>query len=139
MCNYFSIGIESRIGLGFDKHRTGSAFCNDLWYTWEGFKKMFCCSRTKKIRDIVEKVTTKVDGEEKIIFATDPKTTDAESLLRGNPVSLVCTNINSMMGGRANMWKSGQGKDLGLSDKQGQAIKHADVNHLSDFSSHNDD
>lgn len=59
--------------------------------------------------------------------------------LNGNPVSLVCTNINSMMGGRANMWKSGSGKDLGLSDKEGKVLRPADANHLSDFSSHDDD
>lgn len=32
MCNYFSIGIESRIGMGFDKKRTGSACCNKTKY-----------------------------------------------------------------------------------------------------------
>ena len=26
------------------------------------------------------------------------------SFLGGNPVSLVCTNINSMLGGRADLW-----------------------------------
>jgi hypothetical protein len=30
MCNYYSIGVESRIGLGFDKQRTGSKLCNDI-------------------------------------------------------------------------------------------------------------
>lgn len=30
MCNYFSIGVESRIGVGFDRYRTKSAFLNKL-------------------------------------------------------------------------------------------------------------
>ncbi len=139
MCNYFSIGIESRIGLGFDKHRTSSAVCNKMWYTWEGLKKMCCCSSTKKIRDVVKSVTAVENGKEELIFTTDPKSTDPVHRLRGNPVSLVCTNINSMMGGRANMWKSGSGKDLGISDKDGKVMRHADANHLSDKSSHDDD
>jgi diacylglycerol kinase (ATP) len=139
MCNYFSIGIESRIGLGFDKHRTSSAWANDMWYTWEGLKKMCCCSSTKKIRDVIDRVTSLENGQEELIFTTDTKTSDAVHRLSGNPVSLVCTNINSMMGGRTNMWRSGQGKDLGISDKEGKIFKHKDANHLSDFSSHDDD
>jgi diacylglycerol kinase (ATP) len=48
MCNYFSIGVESRIGLGFDKRRTGNVCCNKFFYFTEGLKKMFgCCCLTK--------------------------------------------------------------------------------------------
>ena len=43
------------------------------------------------------------------------------------------------MGGRANMWKSGHGKNLGISDKEGKVYRHQDANHLSDKSSHDDD
>ena len=100
---------------------------------------MCCCSSTKKIRDVVDCVTALENGKEELIFTTDPKSTDPVHRLRGNPVSLVCTNINSMMGGRANMWKSGSGKDLGISDKDGKVVKHKDANHLSDKSSHDDD
>lgn len=57
MCNYFSIGVESRIGLGFEKLRTNSAFCNKTCYVWEGFKKMCCVTNTPKIRDVVDYVT----------------------------------------------------------------------------------
>ncbi len=73
MCNYFSIGIESRIGLGFDKKRTSSVFVNKMYYGWEGIKKMCFAGQTKKIRDIVDYMTTldKETGKEKIIFASD--------------------------------------------------------------------
>jgi diacylglycerol kinase (ATP) len=100
MCNYFSIGIESRIGMGFDKNRTSSVFCNKFYYGWEGIKKMCCANRTKKIRDVIDYVTTSdiESGKERIIFASD-KTTPSEHYLLGNPVSFVVTNINSMMGG----------------------------------------
>lgn len=41
MCNYFSFGVDSRIGYGFDKHRTKYVCGNKCVYCWEGFKKMF--------------------------------------------------------------------------------------------------
>lgn len=37
-------------------------------------------------------------------------------------MSLVCTNINSMMGGQANMWANGKGKPAGLVDPVGKTI-----------------
>lgn len=37
--NYFSIGVESRVGLGFDKKRTSSVTRNKLVYAREGIKK----------------------------------------------------------------------------------------------------
>lgn len=45
----------------------------------------------------------------------------------GNPVSLVCTNINSMMGGRSNIWESGRDKDIGLVDAVGKTITKKDA------------
>ena len=74
MCNYFSVGLESRIGLGFDKHRTHSVFLNKVCYFCEGVKKLCCIQRTRKIRDIVDYCAEVTDnGEEKVIFSTDPK------------------------------------------------------------------
>ncbi|KAF4745480.1 hypothetical protein FOZ62_020783, partial [Perkinsus olseni] len=32
ICNYFSVGVESRVGLGFDKHRTKSQLLNKAVY-----------------------------------------------------------------------------------------------------------
>lgn len=52
MCNYFSFGVESRIGYGFDKFRTSSVCGNKCVYCWEGFKKMFL--KTTKINDLVQ-------------------------------------------------------------------------------------
>lgn len=101
MCNYFSVGVESRIGLGFDKKRTANAVCNKIVYGWEGMKKLFCCCQsTPRVREVIDYVAT-IDpesGRENIIFATDKKS-DQHHLIRGNPVSFVCTNINSIMGG----------------------------------------
>jgi diacylglycerol kinase (ATP) len=104
MSNYFSIGVESRIGLGFEKNRSNHHVKNKIIYGWEGLKKMCCCCvSTSKIRSVVDYVS-KVEGDngqEKIMFKCqrDKKVTDGIPIIRGNPVSLVCTNINSMMGG----------------------------------------
>ena len=46
--------------------------------------------------------------------------------LRGDPVSLIITNIPSFKGGRANPWM--ESDDLiSLMDAQGQAIKRKDM------------
>lgn len=57
MSNYFSIGVESRVGLGFDKKRTSNIFCNKCIYFCEGVKSL-CCKKTLKIKDIVDYVST---------------------------------------------------------------------------------
>ena len=49
-----SIGVDSRIGFGFDKNRTQSAFCNKCVYCWEGFKKLFL--KTLKIKNVIANI-----------------------------------------------------------------------------------
>ena len=41
MGNYFSLGVESRVGIGFDRNRTTSQGCNKCVYICEGTKKQF--------------------------------------------------------------------------------------------------
>lgn len=50
------------------------------------------------------------------------------SCLDGNPISLVCTNIHSMMGGRTNLWDSGKDREIGLVSALGQGIKKNETN-----------
>ena len=70
MSNYFSVGVESRVGLGFDKKRTTVGCCNKTVYFCESLKKL-CCIRTSKIKDIVSYVTgINEKGEEKKLFAS---------------------------------------------------------------------
>lgn len=52
MSNYMSVGVDARIGLGFDKNRTSSAIGNKCVYCWEGFKKNFLS--TAKMNKVVE-------------------------------------------------------------------------------------
>lgn len=82
MCNYFSIGIESRIGLGFDRNRKRSAFMNKLVYGWEGLKKSFM--RTPRVMDVMESLSA---GDQTF------------ENFKGSPVSLIFTNIASFAGG----------------------------------------
>lgn len=97
MCNYFSFGYESRIGLGFEKVRTSSIFANLLLYVVEGFKK-FGHSRNPHVKDVCESfVETKPDGTEKAIFQHDP--TKNEPFLKGNPSTLALINSTYMCRG----------------------------------------
>ena len=41
--------------------------------------------------------------------------------IRGNPVSLYCTNIATLMGGRCNVWRGGRNRS-GITDKYGYRI-----------------
>jgi hypothetical protein len=63
--------------------------------------------------------TTEKSGKERILFRCS-KDGNADKYLRGNPVSLLCTNINSMMGGRHNMWENGRTAKSGLVDVLGK-------------------
>ena len=40
------------------------------------------------------------------MFATDHKQTEADFYLKGNPASLIATNVPSIMGGKSNPWEA---------------------------------
>jgi hypothetical protein len=62
-------------------------------------------------------------GTKQLLFATDRNSTVADFYLRGNPVSLVGTNIASIMGGRSNPWQARKTGDMALVDQQQQDIE----------------
>ena len=67
MSNYCSIGIDARIGLGFDKNRSTIRCVNKLVYAWEGLKKFL--KPSINVATIIEKMETivafdKPDGKE---------------------------------------------------------------------------
>jgi diacylglycerol kinase (ATP) len=111
MVNYFSLGIESRIGMGFDKKRTSSKFCNLCVYFCEGFKKL-CCLKTQTISSLVEYIAKDVEGMEVPLYQTSLQINQIPRIL-GNPVSLVFSNITSFMGGKTHPWRDS--KKLGIS------------------------
>jgi diacylglycerol kinase (ATP) len=94
MANYYSIGVESRIGFGFDKRRTRSKFLNKSVYAMEFLRKTV--KRTAKIRDVVDSVVVR----DRVIFSTSSA---AFPQLIGDPVSLLFLNIPSFAAG-TNPW-----------------------------------
>ena len=97
MSNYFSIGLDARIGLGFDKHRTSTKGCNRLRYGWEGLKKMCCCIKTAKINELVHKVTSESEG---VIVDNG----DNNLALMKNTMVLLALNIRTYGGGDNYVW-----------------------------------
>lgn len=137
--NYFSLGYDARVGFGFEKSRSSSRCCNKLIYFWEGLKKN-CCTKTIPIRGFLKsfqeiklmKESNSIDltaKEDKCIkqdvFEMEFKNKKTQEnteeyidvLLKGNPVSLVCQNINFYMGGTEDIWKK-SGEKLGIEIKE---------------------
>jgi diacylglycerol kinase (ATP) len=102
MSNYFSIGLDARIGLGFDKHRTKSKCCNRFFYFWEGIKKMCCCLKTASIPEVVKSVKE----QDNVIFdnASDKLTLDEDTSV------LLALNIRTYGGGNNFVWDKSRGK-----------------------------
>ena len=90
-CNYFSVGVDGRIGMGFDRNRTSSACCNKTVYICEGFKKSLW--RTNTIASMIESLTCA--GESVPID---------KSTRRSKGVSMVFMNVPSIAGG-TDLWK----------------------------------
>lgn len=59
MSNYCSIGIDARIGLGFDKNRSKSRWINKLIYAWEGLKKFL--KPSKGIQTIIDRMESLIE------------------------------------------------------------------------------
>ncbi|KAF4659055.1 hypothetical protein FOL47_007732 [Perkinsus chesapeaki] len=112
MCNYFSTGVESRLGLGFDRHRKKNPIANKLVYGVEGTKKMLF-KKTPKIDDTIDRVMdisgTSTSSNEDVIFQTSSK--NGDKFIEGNPVSLIAVNIPSFASG-CNVW--GMAKKLAI-------------------------
>jgi diacylglycerol kinase (ATP) len=89
-CNYFSTGVESRIGFGFEKRRTKSQMLNKFFYGTESIKK-FLFKTSPRINDYVKSIKCQNSANEKIII--NPKND-----FKSNPLSLIFQNIPSMVG-----------------------------------------
>ena len=62
MSNYCSIGIDARIGLGFDKSRSKNRIINKIVYAWEGLKKFL--KPSVSISTVIDKMENLVEYEE---------------------------------------------------------------------------
>ncbi|KAL8275456.1 hypothetical protein Esti_000668 [Eimeria stiedai] len=120
MSNYFSMGVESRIGRGFDKHRTKSQALNKMRYGIEGFKKTFV-THTKPINQIVQRLTLSPGTpEEQLIFTTDKKEAKEKKVpLLRKTATLVALNIPSFSGGN-DIWAPSKKLAMSFPDKEQQ-------------------
>ena len=72
-------------------------------------------------------MSTKSEVAKEIIFATQMTTAKSDYYLRGDPVSLIITNIPSFKGGRANPWMESDNSVMAVRDARGQSIKRKDI------------
>ena len=89
-CNYFSTGVESRIGFGFEKRRSKSQLLNKFYYGTESMKKLLF-KKHVRVKDYIKSISYQNEGNEVII---DPK-----KAFSSNPISLIFQNIPSMASG----------------------------------------
>ncbi|CAD7926595.1 unnamed protein product [Amoebophrya sp. A120] len=107
MCNYFSFGPESRVGMGMERRRKASWAGNQLMYGFSGLSTM-CCKKSPKLKDVVTNaVETLPDGTPKVIFQTDTpppkKPTDPQPdgpYLRRWPATFAILNTDTMIAGQ---------------------------------------
>ena len=103
MSNYFSIGLDARIGLGFDKRRTSTKCCNKVVYCWEGFKKMCCCVNTSKIPELISSIT---ELNERVVVNNE----DNEKALNKDTSVVLALNIRTYGGGDNYVWEKSKSK-----------------------------
>ena len=89
-CNYFSTGVESRIGFGFEKKRSKSHYMNKIYYGTESLKKLFL-KKHVRVNEYVKKIMYEYEGEEIVVVPKDS--------FSSNPISLIFQNIPSMASG----------------------------------------
>lgn len=62
-----------------------------------------------------------IDHKEEDLTIGADRNQDATYYIRGNPISLYCTNIATIMGGRAPIWRSGR-NNVGIVDHEGSLV-----------------
>lgn len=112
MSNYFSLGVDARIGLGFDKARTRSQVRNKMVYAWEGFKKL-CCLPVTDLKDFLYSFEDLDPAAPKLIY-------DAESLpLPDTFVTIIAQNVTTYAASDHQLWANAY-SNVGQLDPQHQ-------------------
>eukprot|EP01053_Blabericola_migrator_P002329 Blabericola_migrator_1__2328@NODE_164_length_12331_cov_134_122880_g142_i0_p7_GENE_NODE_164_length_12331_cov_134_122880_g142_i0NODE_164_length_12331_cov_134_122880_g142_i0_p7_ORF_typecomplete_len292_score37_25DAGK_acc/PF00609_19/7_2e27_NODE_164_length_12331_cov_134_122880_g142_i027913666 len=96
VCNYFSVGVESKIGIGFDRHRRRSQLQNKFVYINEGVKKNFFHSKIH-VDKIITKMTECSNGPDTPRTIFDNTSETARRLQKCG--SLIAVNIPSFASG----------------------------------------
>jgi len=58
MINYFGLGEDGKIGMGFERRRTASRCCNKTWYVIYGAYLFISCYRGNTIAENIEYMRT---------------------------------------------------------------------------------
>ena len=135
--NYMSIGFDAKVGFMFGQRRTSSRIFNKLIYALEAgknilrglFRKKFGLAsllenlislegediENKKLSNdenyFLDEEYLKLLNNKKEIFESIDKGRKKNynrTILKGNPVVIVCQNIDFYMGGTENIWGSSQ-------------------------------
>lgn len=99
MSNYFSLGVDARIGFGFDKMRTKSQVLNKAVYAWEGCKKL-CCLPVTFVHDFIDHF----EDNGKVIFDKDSKA------LEDAYVTVIAQNIRNYAASDHHLWDTARGQ-----------------------------
>ncbi len=104
--NYFSVGFDAKVGFSFEQNRSSNRDMNKLIYGLEGVKCIFESIKDKYgLRNILDSLEEGEEGQKKIVFTTNGNNNNKEAVLKGNPVNIICQNINYYMGGTEGIWK----------------------------------
>eukprot|EP00920_Eleutheroschizon_duboscqi_P028469 GHVT01069338.1.p2 GENE.GHVT01069338.1~~GHVT01069338.1.p2 ORF type:complete len:371 (-),score=102.97 GHVT01069338.1:427-1380(-) len=126
--NYFSFGVESEIGVRFDKRRTRSAWRNQILYGAMWLRSLLRKRpHFERVVDRVEAGTVRYDNNQRVVdyktaFVSDPTNKSFPSLQRVATLALV--NIPAMASG-VDMW--GPSRRFGLRAPPGGGSQTFDV------------
>ena len=118
--NYMSIGFDAMVGFRVGQMRTGSRFLNKIIYFWESAKDVFkgLVHKNLGLPSLLESFEeeNELNETKKLIFKTKDKEKGkiekGTTILRGNPIVIVCQNIDFYLGGLENIWKNS--KKIGI-------------------------
>jgi len=102
LVNYFSVGMDSRAGIIFDKKRTKSQTANLLVYAFAGAETMCSCGQWDHVDSVIHSMYQGKDETGELIFNQCRE--DDKPDLVGHPASVLFLNIDSYAGGNATFW-----------------------------------
>jgi len=115
----FSLGLDARVGYGFDKKKSNNSCFNKLLYCWESVKKLLCLKTMSlnKYIDVFlsdEKEVFRVKEEKDIAITKNLtyKYCKEKVVLKGDPMILIGQNVN-YYNGSSHFWNKAK-SNLGL-------------------------